>query len=44
MKNEKELEAHTQYFSKVNRLIFEHLMSLGRVEVAETFMKVRASS
>lgn len=40
IKNEKEIEAHTSYFSHVNRLIFEHLMSLGRVEVAETFMKV----
>ncbi|KAI6203001.1 hypothetical protein M3Y94_00505800 [Aphelenchoides besseyi] len=39
IRNEKELEAHTPYFSKVNRLIFEHLMSLGRAEVAETFMK-----
>jgi hypothetical protein len=39
IKNEKEIEAHSPYFSHVNRLIFEHLMSLGRVDVAETFMK-----
>lgn len=40
IKNEKEIEAHTPHFSQVNSLIFEHLMSLGRVEVARTFMKV----
>lgn len=40
IKNEKNIEANPEYLQKANRLIFDHLMSLGRIDVAETFMKV----
>lgn len=39
MKNEKNIETNPDHLQKANRLIFEHLMSLGRIDVAETFMK-----
>uniref|UniRef100_A0A915E6I4 LisH domain-containing protein n=1 Tax=Ditylenchus dipsaci TaxID=166011 RepID=A0A915E6I4_9BILA len=39
MKNEKNIETNPDHLQKANKLIFEHLMSLGRVDVAETFME-----
>lgn len=39
MKNEKNIESNPEHLQKANRLIFEHLVSLGRIDVAETFMK-----
>lgn len=40
IKNEKNIETNPDYLQKANHLIFEHLLSIGRVDVAETFMKV----
>lgn len=40
IKNEKNIEASPEYLAKANHLIFDHLMSLGRIDVAETFMQV----
>lgn len=40
LKNEKEIENDPENLAHANRLILEHLMGLGRVQVAETFQKV----
>lgn len=39
MKNEKAIESNPDNLQRANRLIYDHLMSLGRVEVAETFAR-----
>ncbi|CAD5206499.1 unnamed protein product [Bursaphelenchus okinawaensis] len=39
IKNQKDFETDPETFQKVNCLIFEHLLSLGRIDVANTFAK-----
>lgn len=40
LKNEKDIESNNEYRQTANQLIFEHFLSLGRINIAETFMKV----
>lgn len=40
IKNEKNLEHNPEYLRKANSLIFDHLVSNGLCEVAESFIKV----
>jgi len=40
LKSEKEIETDAENLAHANRLILEHLIGLGRTDVAETFIKV----
>ncbi|CAD5209345.1 unnamed protein product [Bursaphelenchus xylophilus] len=39
IKNQKDFESNPEAFQKVNSLIYEHLLSLGRIDVATTFAR-----
>lgn len=40
LRSEKDIESNNEYRQTANQLIFEHFLCLGRVNVAEIFMKV----
>lgn len=40
IKNQKDFDSDPKSFQKANELIFDHLLSLGRLDVVDTFMNV----
>lgn len=40
MRNEKNIETNPTYRHKASQLIFEHLLALGRIDIAEKFIEV----